>query len=172
MAVTRDMQHDAKLRLRDNVGTVLRRVITPAVRARALELPSVKEALQPASELHGKPSFVVLQSGGAAGSKSDGKSPASASSSSSAASALSVAAAVKVNKKSKAAAEAEVAEARVADLFVDADWAFDELVADLTDAAVKQALDASLGVYDAKLDKLLQKLGLEGGQGAGGAAAR
>jgi len=161
MVVTRDMVHDAKLRLRGNLATLLRRVVSPTLRARALELQPVRDALAPTSELHGKPSFTVVPlAAGAAGGKGGADATAAAS-------------LVKVNKKTKAAAEAEIGAAKLPELFCDGDWVLDELLGEWVDAAVKPALEPRLADVDARLDKLLAKLGLDGGSGnaaAGGPA--
>lgn len=146
------MVHDAKLRLRGNLATVLRRVISPSLRARSLELPPVRDALASTSELHGAPSFTVVPL--AAGAKPGGE-------------ALAAAAAVKVNKKTKAAADAEIGGAKLPELFCDGDWVMDDLLGEWVDEAVKPALEPRLADVDARLDKLLSKLGLDGG-GAGG----
>jgi hypothetical protein len=168
VGVTRDMLHDARLRLRHDVSTVLRRVLVPTVRARALELPPVAAALAPTSELHGRPSFAVVSASG----KGDGPaSSPTASGGAGAGGSPAVAGAVKVNKKTKAAAEGEVADAKLGELFTDGDWALDELLGEAVDASVRADLDACLGVYEAKLDKLSAKLGLDGGGGAPAAAA-
>ena len=162
------MVHDAKLRLRGNVGAILRRVIGPTLRQRALELQPVREALGPTSELHGKQSFTVLSApsaAGAAGGKGGDKGDAAA------AAAIAAAAVPKVNKKTKAAAEVEVGEAKLPELFCDGDWVLDGLLGEWVDAAVAPSLEPRLGDVDARLDKLLVKLGLEQQQQGGGAGA-
>jgi hypothetical protein len=83
--------------------------------------------------------------------------------------------AVKVNKKARAAAEAEVDATSLAALFTDADWALDELLTEALDATAKPALDARLAPFEAKLDRVQGKLGLDGTGATGavqGAGAR
>lgn len=168
--VMRSLLFDSKVRQRNNIMSILKNVIAPTIRTRALAVPAVKEVVASSAVWGSANATIVPMPVGAAGS-SGGASSSTSSTSAAAASGsagaprggsgvhIPTATPVSSNRKAAQAVEAEIKSAPISEIFLDADWMLDEVIEDNMEAAIASLMDTRSKAMLARLDKLPGKLG-------------
>ena len=155
--VIRDVISDSKVRQRDSLVGILKKVAVPSMRARAL--PVFKDLL--GSSVTQKPDFFVMPPPAQREITAGSGAPAPAvgpASSAGQPKLIPAAIHVRTNKKAQLEVNEALRAQPIGDIFIDTDWLLDEALDDTAEALVLQLAETRIASMLHRLDKLPGKL--------------